>query len=300
MIRAVTVTNFKNEILRMELSHPEKSGMLIYDITGIGGTKADINATDISTGDGVWFNSARVGSRNIVLSIKLMGPDVESTRHKCHRYFPIKKPVTLTFETDSRTTEIEGYVESNEPLVFSSQEYTQISIICPDPYFRDAHATATAFSGVTPEFYFPFSNESATEPKLYFGSIRVDDRAIIDYKGDADTGVLMTLHALGPVDNITIYNVDTKEKMAIDTFKLASNFGGGFDKGDDIIISTVPGQKYVHLLRHGVYTNIISVISRDADWFRLTPGDNVFAFTAESGISNAVLTFTYRNAYGGI
>lgn len=301
MIRAVGVTNFKGEYLRMELTRPEKTGFAIYNIEGIGGGTADINTTDITTGDGARYNSARAQKRNIVIYIKLLDlPDVETNRHKTYRYFPVKKPLTLEFETDNRTLQITGYVESNNPIIFSSQEYTQISILCPDPYFYDRSSSTSAFSGVTPMFSFPFSNESLTEKLIEFGSIRVDDRAIIDYKGDADSGVLITIHAMDAAENITIYNVDTREMMSISTDKIRTITGSPFTKGDDIIISTVNGNKYVKLLREGIYTNIIGALNKNADWFVLTAGANIFTFTADSGANNLMITFSYRNAYEGV
>lgn len=303
MIKAVTVTNFKGESLRMELTKPEESGMLIYDITGIGGGKATINTSDMATKDGVIFNSARMPARNIVFSIKLMDTptaSVEDNRLKSYRYFPLKKEATFLFETDNRTAEITGYVESNEPVIFSSQEYTQISVICIDPYFYTPGGSEKAFAGTEPLFEFPFSNESLTKPLLEFGYLRIDTRANLIYEGDMDTGMTITIHALGPAENITIYNIDTLQKMRIDTEKIRQLSGAPFGTGDDIIISTIVGQKYIRLLRNGVYTNIISAIERDADWFQLSAGDNIFAFSADSGEKDLVMTFNYRNAYGGI
>lgn len=69
MLRAITVTNFKGESLRMELSKPEDSGLLIYNITGLGSPSISINNTDMATVDGGRFNSARAQVRNIVFTL---------------------------------------------------------------------------------------------------------------------------------------------------------------------------------------------------------------------------------------
>ena len=144
MIRAVTVTNYLGESKRFELAFPEESGFAVQSISGLGPSKADINTTEISTNDGSLYNSARVNSRNIVMSLKLMfNPQIEDTRHNSYKYFPIKKRVTLLIETDNRICETYGYVESNEPDIFSSDETTQISIVCPDPYFYSAGPDGT-------------------------------------------------------------------------------------------------------------------------------------------------------------
>ena len=64
-------------------------------------------------------------------------------------------------------------------------------------------------------------------------------------------------------------------------------------EGDDIIISTVKGEKYVHKLQDGVEMNALNRIDRDADWFLLSKGDNLFAYTAEEGLRN--LDFQIQN-----
>ena len=112
MIRAVTVTNYLGESKRFELAFPDESGFAVQSISGLGPSKADINTTEISTNDGSLYNSARVNSRNIVMSLKLMfNPQIEDTRHDSYKYFPIKKKVTLLIETDNRICETYGYVE---------------------------------------------------------------------------------------------------------------------------------------------------------------------------------------------
>lgn len=301
MLKAITVINFKGESMRMELAHPEKTGMLIYNVTGIGGAEADINMSDLATGDGSLFDSARVTSRNIVLTIKLMGlPSVENSRYTMYKYFPIKKPITLIFETDRRTSRISGYVESNPTEIFSKDEYVTVSVMCADPFFKSEYGSTTSFSGVTPLFEFPYSNESTTQKLTEFGSYRRDDRAIIDYQGDVDTGMVITIHAMGEVENMTIYNVNTYESLTISTDKVSNLIGGKFSLGDDIIISTITGDKYVKVLHNGIYHNAFSAINKDADWLQLTPGMNTFAFDAESGANNAMVTFEYENAYMGV
>ena len=221
MIRAVTVTNYLGESKRFELAFPEKSGFAVQSISGLGPSKADINTTEISTNDGSLYNSARVNSRNIVMSLKLMfNPQIEDTRQDSYKYFPIKKRVTLLIETDNRICETYGYVESNEPDIFSSDETTQISIVCPDPYFYSAGpdgTNTTIFYGVEPLFEFAFSNESSTESLIEFGEIKNETEQTVYYSGDAEIGVVITIHAIGNVRNITIYNTGTREVMRIDT-----------------------------------------------------------------------------------
>lgn len=301
MIHSITVTNYRGDSLEMVLAEPEKSGFAITNITGLGPGKATINSTEISTTDGALFNSARLSARNIVISLRYLWKDsIEDARQLTYRYFPIKQKVTLLFKTDNREAEIEGYVESNEPNIFSDAEGADISIICPDPFFYSRESQTTVFSGVEPMFEFPFSNESLFEPLLEMGSIVNATDKVVIYDGDAETGVMITIHAVGEATNITIYNIGTREQMKIDTTKLQTYTGSGIKAGDDIIINTIPGEKSIQLLREGVTTNILNCLDRNSDWFKLAKGDNVFAYTAESGGSNLQFSIESSVVYEGI
>lgn len=286
MLKTVTVVNQLGESLTMELAHPEKSGFNIYNIEGIGAGSADINVTELTTVDGSKYNSARRQQRNIVLYMKYMwDPLIEDSRHRSYRMFRVKSKVKLIFETDYRVSQIEGYVESNEPVFFEQEEYTAVSIICPDPYFSniDGQDQVTVFSGVEAWFEFPFENEDLYEPTIIFGNIKNFTEETIYYEGDSEVGVRIYISTYGTVGNITIYNTETQEKMKIDLKKIQSITGAPFAPGDEIIISTIKRYKSIRLQRQGVYYNILNALDRDADWFQLQPGDNVFAFVVDEG-----------------
>lgn len=302
MIKKVTITNYLNESLTITLTEdaPEH-GLIIYGMEGLGAATADINTTSMAGTDGTMYNSARVDERNIVLNFLLtFAPRIEDSRQRTYRYFPIKKPVEIAFETDNRRLKITGYVESNEPDIFTDKEVVQISIICPDPFFYSLISDATIFSGIEPLFEFIFSNESLTEDLIEFGSIEHQTEKSVYYEGDADVGVIITIHAIGPAENIAIYNVRTREVMRIDTVKLAALTGSGIVVGDDIIINTNRGRKSIRLLRGGHYTNILNCLDRDCDWFRLTKGDNIFAYVADSGSENLYFMIENDVLYEGV
>jgi hypothetical protein len=304
MIKAVNVTNYLGDTIRLELRDPESSGFIVKEITGLGPSKADINTTEVSSNDGSIYNSARMSSRNIIFTLLPMDmPSVETNRQKSYKYFPIKKKLRLAFETENREAEIYGYVESNEPDIFSKQETQTISIICPNPYFYSAGEDGTnytVFYGVEPIFEFPFENNSVNTPMLEFGDVSNQTEKSIYYNGDAEIGVQITIHAIGLATNITIYNTGTREKMLIDTARLEELTGQGITSGDDIIINTTKGKKSIQLLRNGQYTNILNCLTKDTDWFQLAKGDNVFAYVAEEGIQNLQFKIENQTVYEGI
>lgn len=303
MIKALTVTTYLGDSIRLELARPELSGFAVKSIEGLGPGKAAINTTEVSTNDGGLFNSARLSSRNIVINIAYFfnGKEtIEELRLKSYKYFPLKKKVTLLFETDDRMAEIDGYVEENEPNVFSKEEDTDISIICPDPFFYSQSTDITIFSGVEPLFEFPFANESLETGLLEMGHIKYKTEELVYYSGDADIGITITIHAVGSATNLSIYNIDTREKMRIDSKKLKTLTGSDIINGDDITICTVKGKKAITLLRNGVTTNILNCLTKDSDWFQLAKGDNIFAYTAEEGATNLQFRIENKVAYEGV
>lgn len=307
MIYSIVVTNYLGDRIKLELGKPDVSGFLIKSITGLGPAKANVNTTEVSTNDGSLFNSARLSQRNIVLDMVFIntvyGESIEDLRQKSYKYFPLKKSVELTIETDNRYVKTTGYVESNEPNIFSSQEGTQISIICPDPYFYSAGEdgnNVTNFYSIDPMFEFPFSNESLDEPLLVFGEIQIKTEGVVTYHGDSEIGVMIYIHAIGPATNINIYNTETREVMRINTEKISSLTGKGIVASDDIVINTAKGEKSITLIREGVSYNILNCLDKNTDWFTLAKGDNIFAFTADSGVTNLQFRVENKVIYEGV
>lgn len=334
MIRSITVTNHLNESLTLELGAPEKSGLLIQRMEGLGPSKATINSTEIATMDGARYNSSRVSSRNIVLSLALLPhPTVEDTRQMTYRYFPVNKQVKIEVEATNRSCYAYGYVETNEPDIFSSFETTQISIVCPDPYFYSSEgAIRVLFSGIKPMLEFPFSNECEGDaegssvigdpdsPVLTAPVIRLEDREpasleeenlviseiaqltsqTINYEGDADAGITLYIHAKGAAKGITVYNRISNERIIVDTDAIETITGAAFATDDEIVISTSKGSKSAQLLRKGSYSNIFNAVDKTSDWLTLSKGDNTIAFTAEEGEDNLELAVEYLLRYAGV
>lgn len=307
MIYSFAVTNYLGDRIKLELGRPDISGFLIKSVTGLGPVKANVNTTEVVTNDGSMFNSARLSQRNIVFQLAFVdtiyGETIEDVRQKSYKYFPAKKNVEIVIETDNRYVKIKGYVESNEPDIFSSQEGTQISIICPDPYFYSAGEdgnNVTDFYTIDPVFEFPFSNESLTEPLLVFGEIQIKTEGVITYHGDSEIGVVIYIHAIGKATNINIYNTETREVMSINTDRLEQLTGKGLVASDDIVINTAKGEKSITLVREGVSYNILNCLDKNTDWFSLSKGDNIFAFTAETGVTNLQFRIENQVIYEGV
>ena len=310
MIKSVTAVNFKGESIKMDLFHPESSGFIIIKIDGIGPGKATVTKNDSKVYDGGTITSARLPSRNIKMEIQFLWVNsIEDVRHKTYKYFPLKKPITLIFETDTRTVEIEGVVESNEPDIFSSEESTNISIICPDPYFYASGENAisrTEFSGINPMFEIPsdigYSNESLTEALTEISALYVQsERGIMNY-GEVDIGVVISIKPLAIVKGIlTISNVTLGQNMSFDLNKIKTITKNDFHLGDELVINTLRGKKSVTLVREGKNYNALSCIDTRTDWIYLTSGENTFTYYLDGeGIEDLQFSVTNSILYEGV
>lgn len=310
MIKSVTAVNFKGESIKMDLFHPESSGFIIIKIDGIGPGKATVTKNDSKVYDGGTITSARLPSRNIKMEIQFLWVNsIEDVRHKSYKYFPLKKPITLIFETDTRTVEIEGVVESNEPDIFSSEESTNISIICPDPYFYESGENArskTEFSGINAVFEIPsdigYSNESLTEALTEISTLYVQsERGIMNY-GEVDIGVVISIKPLAIVKGIlTISNITLGQNMSFDLNKIKTITENDFHLGDELVINTLRGKKSVTLVREGKNYNALSCIDTRTDWIYLTSGENTFTYYLDGeGIEDLQFSVTNSILYEGV
>ena len=138
------------------------------------------------------------------------------------------------------------------------------------------------------------------QPVIEMGSIENLKERTIFYDGDTETGVIIKIHAIGAAEHITIYNTGTRERMVLDTDKLAALTGSGIGAGDEITISTIKGNKYITLLRNGREYNILNIMDKNADWFQLAKGDNIFTYVATYGSSNLQFKILNQVAFEGI
>lgn len=322
MIKSITVTNPNDESLKIDLFRPEETGLAVYSIDGLGPATASINMTDLSGMDGSVYNSARIQNRNVVIQFKfLWKPTVESVRLLTYKYFPIKKQIKLDVETEHRKCYVIGYVESNEPDIFSSDEGCQISILCSDPYFYESgDGQDFVISGVENLFEFPFSNEIITgeEKNIEFGAYKERSMDAINYLGDMDSGMEFIVSVDGiyidhplVMGNIVLYKNETGEKFTINIDRLNNLLTMYYPtspetehtliNGDELYISTLRGSKHVYHMRRGNIINAMNSVDMNSQWIQLTPGTNEIGYYVENDSHpNVKLKVRYKNAYGGI
>lgn len=304
MIYTIVATNDKGDSVEMDLANPWAGGIAVVGASGLGPADGTINTVNFATSDGALFNSSRIKSRDIELHLKFLGSDIEAVRHKLLRYFRVKHPITLDFITDYRHTYITGHVEKNEIDIFSNSEGADLTIVCPNPFFklRDPAKgkNSVRFTTSTPSFEFEFQDPNSNSPTLIFGEMTSTGETLVVYEGDADASTIVDIQFLGPASGVKLYNTTTQTRINIDTNEISRLLGSTIRAGDRLSISSGVGDKYVKAYRDGNVYNALSALDKDSDWIFLTPGDNLITVRADTGIDNVSAIISFENLYESI
>lgn len=273
----------KSDAFTMVLNSPtnvsNSTGFVIDKIDGLGPVDADVNMSEMAV-DGDHYNSSRVGKRNIVLTLKFYsetGTGIEEVRHKSYELFPKHTPICIEVETDERTVYTKGYVEKNDPDIFSSESGNEVSILCEDPKMYGEHHTDSLTVGET----------------------------TIECDGELENGVILTFTVGSAVSapvaqEVPAFTISCSKpdgsSQSIDIFSPI----GGYVAGDVITINCISGQKSV------IWTdtadadhNSLNLISKNPDWITLKSGDNSIRIEdPNSALSSIVMD--YDDCYEGV
>ena len=277
------IENTRSEIF--ELTNNEQD----YAVIGVSGLTRPDTTVNTSSGvsDGEYYNSSKLGMRNIVIDLVLRG-DIESNRQRLYRIFPLKTACTVYFKNYNRNVKIKGYVEVLDGDLFVEQEQIQISIICPQPYFESLKTLYTELSKIVRMFEFPFSIQVG-EP-IPFSEIHNLPLCSIVNNGDAECGLILDIAISGEVQDLKIYHTATPQFLGFDY---------SFQAGDQITINTLTGQKKMILIRNGEEMNLLNHMQTGSSWFQLAVGINDFTFTASNQDFIRIL-FATTELFGGV
>lgn len=262
---------------------PATDPVQIRDIKGLEPVKAAISTQALGTtaksNRGEAYQGSSVGARNIVLTMGL-NPDwadqtVEGLRQLLYAYFMTPLWCKLRFFSDIRPpVDIEGYVESMDPNIFSEDPEVQVSIICPKPDFIDASSTL---------IYGEVDDGTAENEFNYIGTVdtglelRVEQTA----ENPTYTGSLQVIvNYLTPV----MFEIDPVTINGVKHFKL----------------STLPyAKRAVNVaVADGALTNLLDAVTDISQWPLIQPGLNVIQVIGEE--SGQKWTLAYFNRFGGL
>jgi predicted phage tail component-like protein len=262
----------------------------VLNVDGLNPSNAQINRTTAVGMDGSKFNSSKLTEKNIVITIKLNG-DIEKNRIELYKYFSPKQWCKIYYTNQTRNVYIEGYVETTEVTPFTDKETIQISILCPDPYFKNLDEITEDISKSLAMFEFPFSIE--TSEQIPFSEIEKNKITNVINNSESKVGMTIVLNIINPVRKIILKNTTNGETLTLNYTFLAN---------DNVTINTNKGKKSIKLLRNGTSYNIFNTIQKGSKFFQLEIGDNLFSYLADEGESdgNVEIIFKHNTIYQGV
>lgn len=268
---------------RIKLTQNE-GNFQISKIDGILPPKADIVTTTIAGVDGGRYKSSKIDMRNIVIHITVKG-DVEKNRILLYEVFDNGELCTIYFQNGTRNVFCIGYCEDVNGDLFSINQTIQVSILCPDPFWKELSESVFDLSFQKGNFTFPFSIDSKG---IEFSAYVANRETKVVNIGDVTSGLIITMNAVGgTVANPAIYNVQTGEAFKVNTT---------LSNGNELVINTNVGSR-------GAWKNGSSVFKNIADgasWLKVNRGGNTFTYNADSGVEFLTVKVSFNPKYKGV
>lgn len=271
---------------KLELtSNPNYTGV---EIDGLSPAPATIGKKNYSLFDGAKITSRKTNEKPITITFYIE-KDVEKSRIAVYKVVQPSEFIRLYYKNGTRNVYIDGVVESLEIDIFTIKQFVTVSILCPDPFFRDANSHSENVNKVTNLFEFPFT---IAEEGIEFGSYENVKEIFLENNGDIPTGMQIEIHATGTVRNPIVTNVVDKS-----FFKLNYTLNAG----DVVYISTYKGRKTVEVFKGGKYENIFNTIAEGSTWLQLAVGTSVYMYDADADDEKYMtVKFIYQNLYRGV
>lgn len=259
----------------------------LSDIDGFTIAQSNIASVVVPFVDGDTITNIQTNPRPVTLYLSIkQAVNVETAKRYILQYVKLKLEGKIHLVQDGRDIELAGTVESIDLPRFSAGCTIAITLHCSQPYWRDVDFVVKEISEIINLHYFPEDQGGLAfhADGIPFGAYDDDLTQELENKGDVETGMIITIIALGAVTNPKIYNTLTGEYIGIND-TLAGN--------DQVTITTVKGQKTI--TKNGV--NIIDKIMSGSTFLQLATGFNEFTIQADSGLDNLYFTLTYKQLY---
>lgn len=259
----------------------------ITEIEGIASPEATINLSDLALLDGQKFNSAKANTRTINIAFAIEY-GAEANRLNVYKVIRVKKPLRMIYKSELRNVYIDGYVSQVEVSHFDIKQVVTVTLICPQPYFRAVNEVIDQLGQNIRAFHFPFAITADDPVPL---GIFVDSPIVtVMNTGEADTGIIFDISIYNSVEGITITDTETGEFFKVN---------GSFNAGTRLIISTVPGDKYVTYV-YGSKINRFSSVAPGSTWFVLSD-TRTFVYSLDSGdLGDIAIEINHEALFEGV
>lgn len=284
----------KNEDnVEIEFSYEDDAEFFLISCDGIYSVSNNVVTSENTMTDGSTYQGSTTKQRNIVITAEF-DSDYQSRRDFLYKIFKPKLPGTFYYTENAEQREIEYRVEGIEIDEAGVCRNAVISLICPDPFFKDPADTTVTMAGWEPCFEFVHEFTSELEE---FGVRIAELVKTVENDSAADyIGIEVIMEALGAVRNPVLYHMQQDIHIQIGT----DDYPFDMEPGDVVRITTGTNEKNVYLIKGGEETKINEYLDEESEFIQLVHGSNTFIYDAASGVDYLNVTIKYRFRYLGV
>ena len=284
----------KNEDgVQIEFSYEPEAEFFLIALDGAYSVTNNVTTSANTFTDGSTYQGSTTKQRNIVITAEF-DDEYQERRDFLYKSFKPKSPGTFYYEEGEEKRQIDYYVESIEIDEKGVTRNATISLICPDPFFKDPADATVAMAGWQPMFEFV---HEFTDELEEFG-VRVAELVKdIDNDSAADhIGIEVIMEAMGAVQNPILYHLQQDIHIQVGTDDYPLNM----EPGDVVRITTGTNEKNVYFIHNGQETKINEYLEEESEFIQLIHGKNTFVYDAAAGVDYLNVTIKYRFRYLGV
>lgn len=295
-MRSITCTN---QITNISITFGEDkfSPFFLATADGLYQTKNNLYISDNTMTDGGTYQGSVAEKRNIVLYVmeNPQSPDFvydQENRDLLYSLFRKGELGTLVYTENGKSRKIDYYSEGIKRANKKSRLFS-ISLICPNPMFRDNQDNIVSMANWIEGFEFIHEFFEEGEEFAYRSNVRLVN--IVNDKAANNIGITITITATSAVTNPTITHVETEKKISVGSASKPFNMV----RGDVLTITTAVNNKHIKLQHDGVVTEVNEYMTEDSEFIQLMYGDNTIAYAADAGAEYMIVDIKYTYEYEG-
>lgn len=240
---------------------------------------------------GSYISSSSLEDREVSFFGYVLGGNIQDLRRKKRLLSAFFNPLH-DIEIQAAGYSLFGKAQAN---IVYGKEYPEnntafckftISLLCNQPLWQTSKPLSMNIAVLQPGWKFPWIMVNEKGKGTIFGKRR---RALLQQltnSGATSVGAVITIHALGIVNNPELKLVETQEFIHINKT---------LSEGEDIVISTVDGERYIcgRKDENSPWESYLEYLDLDSSWVQLPVGTVTIGFSTFE--SEEVQDDTYKN-----
>lgn len=279
--------------VEIEFNYENDAPFFLLSLEGVYSVSNNVVTSENTMTDGSTYQGSTTKQRNIVITA-FIDNDYQKRRDLLYKCFKPKSTGTFTYIEDDETRTIDYKVENLDIDETGVIRNVSVSLICPDPFFKDLEDVIVSMAGWKACFEWPHEFKAEKEP---FGERIAEIIKTVNNESAADNiGIEILMEASGAVVNPALYHVEENEFIKVGTQEHPLSLSAG----EVVKITTGTNDKNVYLISNGKTTKINEYLDEESEFIQLVSGTNTFKYDADSGINYLNVTISYRFRYLGV